>query len=190
MDKTIPLIIGGIGVIGAAFGYAYYVNQQKISVTSPPLTTTTPPSTTTLLLAITPISINSGNSIDINVIMKNGIAGSTVNIKGLPLSETITVDSTGLGSTTVVINKAGSYTVYASSGGIISNSISITVKSNTPPPPPPPPPSYTCYSGRCKTLRLATGQLETFCQAAPYTSSTPCPSGHATPSEACSGVVC
>jgi len=63
-----------------------------------------------------------------------------------------------------------------------SNSVTITVTA--------PAPTYTCYIGHCKTFRLPNGTTYTTCVADPYSSSTPCPAGQGSPSEACSGVEC
>lgn len=137
--------------------------------------------------------INAGTSITFAFSLFNGLnpvsgAKYTIFNNGTQIAAGIT-NSSGSGSQAISFPSTGIFDIavifYTGSGEHKAIATIDVIKPTTPPPS-----SYTCYNGRCKSVRLSTGQTETYCQAASYTSSTPCPSGHATASEACNGVVC
>ena len=190
---------GGYATIHAGFTQAgkYMINAEVLKGNTQLSSTATAQVTVinNFKASILPVNkqINAGTSITFAFSLFNGLnpvsgAKYTIYNNGTQIGNGNT-NSSGSDSQSITFPSTGAFdiaVVFFTSSGEYNAVATIDVVML----PPPLPTTYTCYKGGCKTLRLATGQLETFCQAAPYTSSSPCPAGQATPSEACSGVVC
>ena len=149
MNKNVLI---GLGIGGAAVGTGIVLlllKKPPVSTTSTTSVSTT--STTqvqTLFLGISPSSVVVGSPVSITATYLTGAGGTTIKIIGLPSPLSIVTDASGFASTTYTPTKAGTYTVYAQTGTVTSNTITLIVTAqcanNSQCPP-----GQICSGGKC-----------------------------------------
>lgn len=121
--------MGGLAAL-AVVGGVVILNKSSPPV---PVTTTAVTSTQStssgqqLFISLSSNQITLDGDVVISVTETNGYAGSVVDIKGLPFALSITLNSSAIGSTTVSVSKAGTYTLYATEGKLTSNKTTLKV---------------------------------------------------------------
>ncbi|MEM0142322.1 MAG: hypothetical protein QXL94_00005, partial [Candidatus Parvarchaeum sp.] len=137
MSKELPIIIGGMGIVGAILGIAYYEKTKQISPSSPPSTTSVTTSTAVppvLVLTLSSSNITQGSPITISgALTMNGfpIPSATITLTGLGSPILSTTSSLGIAKKTVIIKSVGSYTItgkYSDSSGSTTSSVGVTVQ--------------------------------------------------------------
>ena len=127
-STKIGIVVGGLAavVLGVAVAKGKSISTTGISTTG---ISTTQSSTggVSIALGLSTGKLISGNAVNISVVMTNGYGGSVVQIHGLPSALSITTDASAIGSTTVIINKVGTYTIYGTFGSAVSNKVVLSV---------------------------------------------------------------
>ncbi|MEM0142975.1 MAG: hypothetical protein QXL94_03360, partial [Candidatus Parvarchaeum sp.] len=132
-------------------------------------------------------SVTTGATVKFTLGLTNGLlpASATYNVmQGTAIISSGSI-ANGTGSFSLSFPTAGTISLVVvlsvqQNGQAISSGITVSVAA----------PSYTCYNPVCRAQRTATGGTIYICEGQPYTSSTPCPSGHQSASAACAGVTC
>lgn len=122
-STKIGIVVGGLAAV--VLGVA--VTKEKSISTTGISTTQASTAGISIALGLSTGKLISGNAVNISVVMTNGYGGSVVQIHGLPSAVSITTDASAIGSTTVIINKVGTYTIYGAFGSAVSNKVVLTV---------------------------------------------------------------